>query len=130
VRYPSLWRLVRPLLRLEFERIAPRWDSFRSPDALASFEAGLEREYHPTVVVSCSPAQQEERAARRDNKPTAAIQARIAAQMPLAAKVSRADYVIDNGGGFEATRLNADRVLAAICAELGVDPARYFAPQT
>jgi ubiquinone/menaquinone biosynthesis C-methylase UbiE len=47
VRYPSLWRLVRPLLRLEFERIAPRWDSFRSPDSLAAFEAGLERLERP-----------------------------------------------------------------------------------
>jgi ubiquinone/menaquinone biosynthesis C-methylase UbiE len=43
VRWPWLWRALRPLLRLEFERIAPRWDSFRSPDALASFEVALDR---------------------------------------------------------------------------------------
>jgi SAM-dependent methyltransferase len=43
VRYPSLWRVVRPLLRLEFDRLAPRWDGFRSPDALAALEAALHR---------------------------------------------------------------------------------------
>jgi len=43
VRWPWLWRALRPLLRLEFERIAPRWDAFRSPDALASLEAALDR---------------------------------------------------------------------------------------
>lgn len=43
VGHPRLWRLVRPLLRLEFERLAPRWDSFRSPESFAAFEAALER---------------------------------------------------------------------------------------
>jgi ubiquinone/menaquinone biosynthesis C-methylase UbiE len=43
VRSPRLWRLVRPLLRFQFEQIAPRWDQGRSADALAALEASLER---------------------------------------------------------------------------------------
>jgi dephospho-CoA kinase len=120
---------VRALARARFAELDGRGEPLAGYEVPLLFEAGLERDYHPTIVVSCSPAQQQQRAARRDGKTAAAIQARIAAQMPLAEKVSRADYVIDNSGDFEATRVNADRVLAAVCTELGVDPARYFAPQ-
>ena len=43
VRNPRLWRLFRPLLRLEFERLAGQWDARRSPQAFAPFVAALER---------------------------------------------------------------------------------------
>jgi SAM-dependent methyltransferase len=43
VRAPWLWRLFRGPLRRQFEWLAPRWDTIRRPDHLASFEAGLER---------------------------------------------------------------------------------------
>jgi SAM-dependent methyltransferase len=43
VRSPRLWRLLRPLLRLEFERIAPTWDAMRSEGAFAPYEAALAR---------------------------------------------------------------------------------------
>ena len=43
VRHPRLWRVVRPLLRFQFEQIAARWDQTRSTDALAPLEAALER---------------------------------------------------------------------------------------
>jgi ubiquinone/menaquinone biosynthesis C-methylase UbiE len=41
VRRPSLWRFFRRFTRLQFARLAPVWDSMRSPESLASFEAGL-----------------------------------------------------------------------------------------
>ena len=40
--------------------------------------------------------------------------ARIKAQLPLAAKVAAADYVIDNGGSREETERRTDEVLEAI----------------
>jgi ubiquinone/menaquinone biosynthesis C-methylase UbiE len=43
VRNPRLWRLFRPLLRLQFDRLAPRWDAMRSEGAYAPYEAALER---------------------------------------------------------------------------------------
>jgi ubiquinone/menaquinone biosynthesis C-methylase UbiE len=47
VRRPWLWRLLRPLLRLEFQRLAPVWDDRRSPGAYAPYEAALERLEQP-----------------------------------------------------------------------------------
>jgi SAM-dependent methyltransferase len=42
VRRPRLWPLFRPLLRLQFDRLAPRWDAMRSSDAFGSLEAALD----------------------------------------------------------------------------------------
>jgi ubiquinone/menaquinone biosynthesis C-methylase UbiE len=43
VRSPLAWRLFRPLMRLQFERLARRWDAMRSEGAYAPYEAALER---------------------------------------------------------------------------------------
>jgi ubiquinone/menaquinone biosynthesis C-methylase UbiE len=43
VRWPALWPLFRPLIRLQFERLAPVWDEMRRPDILAPFTAALGR---------------------------------------------------------------------------------------
>jgi ubiquinone/menaquinone biosynthesis C-methylase UbiE len=42
VRRPRLWPLFRWLTRSQFNRIAPRWDEMRSPEAFASLEAALD----------------------------------------------------------------------------------------
>jgi ubiquinone/menaquinone biosynthesis C-methylase UbiE len=41
VRWPRLWRLFRPLIRREFDRIAPEWAQMRSADAFEPLEAAL-----------------------------------------------------------------------------------------
>ena len=41
VRFPRLWPLVRPLVRKQFDVLAPVWDTMRSPDAFAPVEAAL-----------------------------------------------------------------------------------------
>ena len=41
VRRPRLWPAFRWLTRSQFNRIAPRWDEMRSPDAFAPLEAAL-----------------------------------------------------------------------------------------
>ena len=41
VRFPRLWPLVRPLVRKQFDLLAPVWDTMRSPDAFAPLEAAL-----------------------------------------------------------------------------------------
>jgi ubiquinone/menaquinone biosynthesis C-methylase UbiE len=43
VRWPRLWPLFRPLIRRQFDRIAPAWDAMLLEDSLASYEAGLDR---------------------------------------------------------------------------------------
>lgn len=42
VRHPRLWGVFRGLTRLQFDRMAPVWDSFRSPEAFAPLEAALD----------------------------------------------------------------------------------------
>src|SRR5690606_12145629 len=86
------------------------------------YENGLERELSPVIVVSAPEALLVERAMRRDGLSEEAVRARLAAQLPLAEKVARADYVIDNSGLESATEARTDDVLRQICARLGVDP--------
>jgi ubiquinone/menaquinone biosynthesis C-methylase UbiE len=42
VRNPQLWRFFRPLVRRQFDALAPVWESMRLEDSLATYEAGLE----------------------------------------------------------------------------------------
>jgi ubiquinone/menaquinone biosynthesis C-methylase UbiE len=41
VRWPRLWRLFRPFIRREFDRIAPEWGQMRSADAFEPLVAAL-----------------------------------------------------------------------------------------
>ncbi|HWO09368.1 MAG TPA: dephospho-CoA kinase [Polyangiaceae bacterium] len=91
------------------------------------FEKGLDASLRPVVVVSVPEAVQLERARRRDQASEAMVRARLDAQLPLADKVARADYVIDNTGALAATDAATDGVLAALCERLGVDASRYLA---
>jgi dephospho-CoA kinase len=93
------------------------------------FEKGLESGLRPVVVVSVPEALQIERAQRRDQATEAMIRARLAAQLPIAEKAARADFVIDNSGALDRTLQAADGVLRRVCEELGVDPERYFTAQ-
>jgi SAM-dependent methyltransferase len=42
VRRPGLWRLLRRPLQAQFDRLAPRWDTLRSPTSFAPLDAALE----------------------------------------------------------------------------------------
>jgi ubiquinone/menaquinone biosynthesis C-methylase UbiE len=41
VRWPALWPLFRGLIRTQFQRIAPQWDTGRDATHLAAYEAAL-----------------------------------------------------------------------------------------
>ena len=41
VRSPRLWRFFRPLMRRQFDALAPVWDSMRLEDTFAPYEAAL-----------------------------------------------------------------------------------------
>ena len=38
---PGLWRVFRPLLQVQFDRLAPGWDALRRPEAFAALEQAL-----------------------------------------------------------------------------------------
>jgi dephospho-CoA kinase len=67
------------------------------------YERGLERGMHAVIVVWVDPDTQLRRLQRRDGLSLAQARARLAAQMPLAEKRARADYVVDNRGPREQT---------------------------
>jgi ubiquinone/menaquinone biosynthesis C-methylase UbiE len=47
VRWPRLWPLFRPLIKRQFDRIAPVWDATLLEDTLAPYKAALERVRRP-----------------------------------------------------------------------------------
>jgi ubiquinone/menaquinone biosynthesis C-methylase UbiE len=42
VRNPRLWVVFRPLLRRQFDSLAPRWDTILTPEHLAPYQAALD----------------------------------------------------------------------------------------
>jgi ubiquinone/menaquinone biosynthesis C-methylase UbiE len=42
LRSPSLWRLFRPLMRRQFDAMAPVWDAMRMEDTFSPFETALQ----------------------------------------------------------------------------------------
>jgi dephospho-CoA kinase len=119
--------IVRQLAAQRFQEIGERGEPLACYEVPLLYEGGLDRMYHPVVVVNAPLALREQRIAQRDGFDSAQIAARIAAQMPLEEKVRRADYVIDNSGSVEELDEATDAVLAALCDALAVPLARYAA---
>jgi dephospho-CoA kinase len=113
-----LERIVHPRVRAaaaaHWEDLAAAGRRLACYEVPLLFETGQEEAYRPVVVVQVSPATQLERIMARDGLERAAAQARIDAQMPLAEKAARADYVISNDGPLEETLRSARAVLDAI----------------
>ena len=78
------------------------------------FETGRERGFDRVIVVAAPEAVQIRRLQGRDRRGEAEIRGILKAQWPLADKVARADYVVDNGGERGVTA----RQLKNIWAEL------------
>lgn len=98
----------------ELARIAAAGRELACYEVPLLFETGQQDAYRPVVVVAVDEATQLERAMQRDGLGAGEARARIAAQMPLAEKVARADYVVDNSGPIPSTLESARRVLEAI----------------
>jgi dephospho-CoA kinase len=101
----DLDRLTHPAVIAEVRR---RITSVTRPivvvDAVKLVESGLVDLCDELWVVRCEPAQQLSRLIARNGLTEAEAAQRIAAQPPLAPKLARADVVIDNSGGLDATR--------------------------
>jgi dephospho-CoA kinase len=109
--------------------IAARGEPLACYEAALIVENGMADAFRPLVVVSAPEAAQVARAVVRDGAREDDVRARIASQVPLAAKVAAADVVIENTGTLAELDARTDAALEAICARLGVDPARYPAPR-
>ena len=67
------------------------------------FETGREAAFDRVIVVAAPEADQIRRLRARDHRGEAEIRGILAAQWPLADKVARGDYVVDNGGELSYT---------------------------
>lgn len=105
---------IREAARNAFEAISASGAPLACYEVPLLFETRQEEHYRPVVVVRTSVETQLARATARDESHREAIAARVAAQLPLAEKALRADYVIDNDGSREHTLREAERVLEDI----------------
>jgi len=90
------------------------------------FEAGAENRVDAILVVKVEEKEQLRRLQERDGLDAAGASARIAAQMPQAEKIARADFVIDNSGSLEQTEARVREIyreLALRCRENAPSPA-------
>ena len=79
------------------------------------FEAGAENRVDRVLVVTVDPQVQVRRLMARDHCDAAAARQKIAAQMPQAEKIARADYVIDNSTTPADLQRQVERVWAELC---------------
>jgi dephospho-CoA kinase len=72
-------------------------------EAAILIETGSYKRFDRIILVTCSEAQQVERAMRRDGAALPDVRARLGRQMPLDEKRKYADFVIDTSGEKEDT---------------------------
>ncbi len=74
------------------------------------YETGHEGDFDVVVVAACEPDEQIRRVMARDGLTDAEARSRVAAQLPIGEKISRADYVVWTTGTREATSKRVEEV--------------------
>ena len=87
---------------------------FAVADIPLLYETGRETDFAVVVVAACEPEEQLRRVVERDGLTPEAARQRIAAQLPLAEKVRRADHVIRTDGSHDATDAQVDELVASL----------------
>ncbi|MGH7280008.1 MAG: dephospho-CoA kinase [Polyangiaceae bacterium] len=105
--------------------LAQKGEPLACYEAALLVENGLADAFRPLVVVWVPESVQVARAMVRDGSTEAQARGRLGAQTSLEEKLKAADITIDNSGSLEDARNRADAALRDVCAQLGVDPARY-----
>ena len=82
------------------------------------FETGREAAFDRVIVVAAPEALQIRRLRGRDRRGEAEIRGILAAQWPVADKVARADYVVDNGGRRRSTERQVKNIWADLKNQL------------
>jgi dephospho-CoA kinase len=89
---------------------------FAVADIPLLYETGRESDFDTVVVTACEAEEQVRRLRTRDGLSAAEARQRIEAQLPLAEKARRADYVIRTDG----THADSDAQVDALVSELSV----------
>jgi len=118
-RLARLNRIIQPeIIRMIKSRIRAHTSGIIVLDAPLLVEAGLTKLVDTLIVVTISPDKQISRIMKKTGLLQSEIKKRIACQIPLAEKIIRADFVIDNDQTKSRTRRQALEVFGAISARL------------
>ena len=101
---------IRAAVAGELAKLAADGESVVILDHPLLFEMGMDSTVDEIWVVTASPVLQRSRLARRDGLTPEAVERRLAAQLPLAEKVRRAQVVLHNDGSKEELREQLVRV--------------------
>jgi dephospho-CoA kinase len=115
----DLEAILHPAIRAATEdwfRSLPGDAPFAIADIPLLYEVGRDRDFDAVVVAACGPDVQLARLRRRDALGEAEARQRIAAQLPIADKVARADYVITTDGTVEDTDRQIDALYRTLTA--------------
>lgn len=111
----ALEAIIHPRVRRGLKSLLTEWAKAGKAVVILEvpllFETGLDRLCDLRLVVVCG-ASQEERLTRRGGMSAAARQGVLACQTPEREKQQRADGVIDNRGGMDATRRQVEDLWA------------------
>jgi dephospho-CoA kinase len=106
--------IIHPAVRRETERWFRSLDGSGHPVAIADipllYEVGRDRDFDETIVAACDAETQLRRLMERNGMSEPDARRRLAAQLPIAEKVRRADYVIRTDGTFEDTNRQVEEV--------------------
>ena len=108
---PDARRDLEAIVHPEVRRATDEWfallDPRAHPWALADisllYETGRDRDFDAVIVVACDPETQVRRMIDRDGLSEHDARQRLAAQLPIAEKVAKADYVIRTDGTLDET---------------------------
>jgi dephospho-CoA kinase len=102
----DLEAITHPAVRTEIDRFfadLPSTTILAAADIPLLFETGREGDFDRVLVAACRPEIQMDRLMKRDGLTREQAERRLAAQLPIAEKVARADDVIWTTGSFEET---------------------------
>jgi dephospho-CoA kinase len=127
--FARLEALVHPLVRRAQWQFLQAQEAAGAPLAVLDipllFETGGDTLMDASLVVSAPPDVQAARVLQRPGMTQAKLDAIRARQLPDAEKRARADFVVDTGVEWEATRLQVDKLLESLVARPGTAMERW-----
>ena len=99
-----------------FLALDPRSHPWALDDIPLLYETGRNRDFDAVIVVACDPETQVRRIIERDGLSEHDARQRLAAQLPIAEKVAKADYVIHTEGTLDETDEQVTRLWKTLSA--------------
>jgi dephospho-CoA kinase len=115
----DLEAIVHPFVRRQIDAFfsqLPEGVPFAVADIPLLYETGRQRQFEKVIVVACAKEIQVERIMARDGLSREEAERRVAAQLPIAAKVALADYVIRTDGSKADTDAQVTRLISEIAS--------------